>query len=62
MMQTLLPNNEKCSVAMKIRTILIGPDLYDNRRILIIAQKSLLLLEHRIYSGNIYSLYILYIF
>ncbi len=62
MKQTLLPNNEKLSVVMKIKTILIGPDLYHNRRFLIIVQKSLLLLEHRIYSGNIYLLYILYIF
>ncbi len=55
--QTFLHNDEKCCVVMKIRTILIGPDLYHNRRFLIIRQKSMLLLRCPIYSGNVYSHY-----
>ncbi len=55
--QILLPSNDKLCVVMKIRAILIDPDLYHNGTFLIIRQKSLLLLRRPIYSGNINGLY-----
>ncbi len=44
---------EQNCVVKKMRTILIGPDLYHNRMSLIIGQKSLLLLVYHIYSKNV---------
>ncbi len=51
--QTLLPNNEKRGVLIKIWANKKCSDLHYNTKFLIIRQKSLPLLGYHIYSGNV---------